>query len=198
MRPALLLVSRVLKEKPEFLNAILRIWDYKIVPPQRDTRPYKPEPLKTFDIIQCSPNDPAVLPEVQFLRPIGDKYVSALWKVLARNLRLHIHGNMTACGVTGSSFMDINDRKKTPYIFIVLNANMIFPLLVPGYSQSEKIMSSFYVASTILHELAVSLPSPQPSTPFPLPLSNYVVARFLHDGQDIHVPARRAASIGCP
>lgn len=158
MRPALLLSSRVLKEKPEFLNAILRIWDHKVIPPERDTRPQKTFKLKTFDTTPTDPNDPALYPATQFLRPIGDMYVAAVWRALASSVRFHIHGDMGPCGSTTCNVDKASaDSRVAPRVFIAINPNMVFPLLVSGYSKSEKIMASYFLASIILHEIAVSI-----------------------------------------
>ena len=109
MRPALLLVTRVLEEKPEFLNAIVRIWDYKTIPPSRDTRPNKKYPLSTFDIVPPPANDPDLWPQAQFLRPMGDKYVDAIWETLTRHLRLHLINNSGSCAITAQDFDTVAD-----------------------------------------------------------------------------------------
>ena len=170
MRPALLLVSKVLEEKPEFLNAIVRIWDFKTIPPSRDTRPNKQFPLSTFDIVPPPANHPDLWPEAQFLRPMGDKYVDAIWEILTRDMRLHVLNNTDSCGITHHDFNVVVDKTMLPNCFIVVNAKLIYPLLVPGYSSSEKVMTSYYLAATILHEIAVSLVvRALPSLTFPPP-----------------------------
>lgn len=156
MQPALLLATKVLNEKPDFLSAILRVWDHKIMPPTRDTRSFKAAPLKTFDTVPGTGNDAGIFPETQFLRRSADRYVDALWEVVARDLKMHIHAESDQCAVTNIMVDEINDRRKIPGLFVAINPNLVFPLLVGGYSSSEKTMASFYLAATILHELAVS------------------------------------------
>lgn len=46
-------------------------------------------------------------------------------------------------------------------IRIFLEAQSIWPLLIPEYTESEKASHHFFLAGTILHELAVCLCSPQ-------------------------------------
>ncbi|SPO01519.1 uncharacterized protein DNG_04192 [Cephalotrichum gorgonifer] len=99
--PALLLVSKVLKEKPEFLNAILRVWNHKRIPDKRDTRPTKGNPLKTFDTVPTRPDDPEVLPGLQFLRNTPTEFVDRLWDLVAQSMSLHILGNTGACAISG-------------------------------------------------------------------------------------------------
>lgn len=156
MQPALLLATKVLNEKPDFLSAILRVWDHKIMPPTRDTRPFKSAPLKTFDTVPGTGNEAGVFSETQFLRRSADRYVDALWEVVARDVKLHIHAESDQCAVTDLVVGEINDRRKIPGLFVAINPNLVFPLLVGAYSASERTMASFYLAATILHELAVS------------------------------------------
>lgn len=158
MQPALLFVTKVLDQKPEFLNAILRVWDHRIIPPTRDTRPFKAIPLKTFDTVPGTGNEIGLFPETQFLRRSADKYVDALWEMVARDLKLHIHAESDQCAATHIMVNEINNRRKIPGLFVAVNPDLVFPLLVEEYSSSEKTMASFSLAATILHELAVSLP----------------------------------------
>lgn len=58
---------------------------------------------------------------------------------------------------------------------IALSANMVWPLLVPQFSNSEKVSASFWIAGTLLHELCVCGYSP-PSPSFSAPLQSCVFA----------------------
>ena len=192
MEPALMLVTRVLKEKPEFLNGLLSIWDHKIVPPQRDNRPQCEKssyPLRTFDTVPTSESDPSVWPDTQFLRPIGEKFISAAWGLLAKELRFILHGGIGQLGATYTPRERFTDwENNPPTIDIVINAKLVFPLLVPGYSQSEKTMASFSLANTILHEIGVSIIALQPPTQA-VRASNSVTARVLLLCQDRPAPS---------
>lgn len=126
--------------------------------PERDTRLDKPYTLRTFDTVPADPNDPALLQTTQFLRPIGEKYVAAMWETIAKYLRLHIHGDMGPDAITTSNPNRVQDPGSDPKLYICFNPIAIFPLLVPGYSKSEKTIASYNFANTILHELAVSTP----------------------------------------
>lgn len=129
------------------------------MPQGRDNRPQKRGNLKTFDTVPADPNDPALLQTTQFLRPIGDKYVAGMWEAITSRLRLHIHGDSPACAMTVvNGIRAANDPNTEPRVFICLNPIIIFPLLVPEYSRSEKTMASYFVANAILHEIAVSTP----------------------------------------
>lgn len=167
MQPALLFSTKVLNEKPEYLNAILRVWDHKMIPPTRDTRPSKAAPLKAFDTVCGTGAEAGTFPETQFLRRSSEKYVEALWEVVARDIRLHVHAETDQCAVTSIMVDEINDRRKAPGLFVAVNPSLVFPLLVGEYSSSEKTMASFYLAVTILHELAVSCSIPRPRPRFP-------------------------------
>lgn len=52
---------------------------------------------------------------------------------------------------------------------IELSVSMVWPLLVPEFSNSEKVSHTFWFANTIVHELCVRGP-PCPHTLFSIPL----------------------------
>jgi hypothetical protein len=109
--------------------------------------------------------NPELYPSTAFLRH-NPKYamVQTAWTSLERNVAWGIRSaenigpdpgiqvpqeKQPAWGVT---------RNNGPAIRITIGAEAIFPLLVPGYSKSEKLMASFLVACIILHELGVRVP----------------------------------------
>jgi hypothetical protein len=156
IRPALLLVSKVLEGRPEYLNAVCRVWEHKRVPIARDPRTARNRPLLAFDTVPPASTDPGLFAELQFIRNFPETFVNAVWEVVARDVRWSILGNLHPCAITTNWPDQVNNLNARPLHYIILNADSIYPLVVSEYTSSERIISSFHLAAIMLHELAVS------------------------------------------
>ena len=156
MQPALQLVSQVLYQRPEYLNAALKVWDHKVLDDHLDPRTIKSFVLRKFDTKPVDDQDPNLYAEMAFLRePFYSGAVDTLWNYLENHLSWSIQGDPGCWALsTSQRWPEPNDEHGN--FNILLNADMVMPLLAPGYSSSEKTMASFAIASTMLHELAVS------------------------------------------
>lgn len=63
---------------------------------------------------------------------------------------------------TGTAWGRTSVTDESPVIVMTIGAEMVWPLLVPQYSSSEKMSASFAIAATILHELAVCIQDGHP------------------------------------
>lgn len=184
MQPALRLVSKVLDQKPAFLSAAVRVWDRKIVQPFRDKRPPSSSgnrmSLHTFDLLPPEPVGLNPYKELDFLRtPYYEDLVDAMWEFIEDNVQWCVQGDPGCWAITSTYIWPRPTHARINQV-ILINADILMPLLEPSYSESEKLSASFVLASTMLHELAVSystilffpfslLSPPAPRAPFPLP-----------------------------
>jgi len=166
LRPALLLVTKVLESRHPHFEALLdpfnRTVDQRQVHPRSSWAARNPK-VSTFSHKPLHDDD--VVAEAKVLSDLGIDGKALTEKVLGSCMMLglmsaHIDNGSAAdspsYGLTNLIGVDA-DGGMTEHTVISLNvaADYLWPLLVDGYSQSEKLAASFIVASTILHELAV-------------------------------------------
>ncbi|KAL2284815.1 hypothetical protein FJTKL_08644 [Diaporthe vaccinii] len=155
LQPALQLVSKVLLAEHPFWKAVLSIYHMRPVPVEKDGRTqlqkadptYKPYVSIWYDIDRDK-----MYPTARTLMDQKFDSTAATLEILTRLLKFSIarSDSRTSSASTRIGGFEPHNRS----IRIVLNANNIWPLLVPDYSVSEKISVSFFVAKLILHELA--------------------------------------------
>lgn len=112
-------------------------------------------------------------PEIRQLEALGFDWVHETMQVLLEKLTLDIgsawilQGESDAAdavdGVHEVDYMTYGntqcfDNGPDTKISMVIAGDIIWPLLSPHFSESEKMTCSFSIASTLIHELAVSHP----------------------------------------
>ncbi|KAK7421857.1 hypothetical protein QQZ08_009734 [Neonectria magnoliae] len=162
LQPALQLTSRLLRAKEPFIAAVQdpsnRFYVDKGLDPrsneEKSTCP-KFKFRRTVDM-----NDPDLLPSAREMRQIRDFDPKTFtYKVLDRVLELNIRGGhyhfSSDFALNGPSGVTMNyglGWADHP-IKISLAAELVWPLLVETYSASEKMMASFTIATTLVHEM---------------------------------------------
>ncbi|KAI1134770.1 hypothetical protein F5Y05DRAFT_416927 [Hypoxylon sp. FL0543] len=167
LQPALQLATKVLNGKPAILENLMDLRTRQPVPEELDQRPLgereaptltKIVPLEQIDMTRT-------YPEIRGLHELGFKWPDRTWQVLNKYLWLEIgscwispcpnadgkteeHEGFTY-GVTRADSSGGTER-----IVISLPAELIWPLMEPAFSQSEKMATSYLLATTLLHEFA--------------------------------------------
>lgn len=104
-------------------------------------------------------------PEQEKLADLGFNSIYWVCEILRRCLQWEINAKYDAIGgrstsdhqMAWTSILATDDDRNHPFkIIISLSADFIWPLLIDDYSQAEKAVCSFTLASTIVHELCVS------------------------------------------
>jgi hypothetical protein len=166
MQPMLRLASRILNTRPPFLEAVARIEDCFSVPPERDPRQGLQTSLKNVLTSPPTETDPfindRIFHETQFLRnnPRYPLYEVTM-QALQRNLRIGLVAN-TIIDVWAFQAVGAENIRT----WIIISADLIFPLLVPSYTKSEKMMASWILCATLLHEFSVRIDGPLASDTF--------------------------------
>ncbi|KAI1109597.1 hypothetical protein F5Y14DRAFT_22427 [Nemania sp. NC0429] len=168
LQPALRLSSMVLSQNPPIFEALMNMTTRQPIPERFDCRTenlknsptmYKYVLEKSIDMSKTHPT----------LRLLGEIYAydwrSNVLRVLSDALVLDLDWGFSLANQilderidedTHNSFgfgSTQHDRTKGK-IRIRLAAELVWPLLVPQYSASEKMTCSFLIATTLLHELA--------------------------------------------
>lgn len=174
LQPALLLATHVLNGNHPFWLSILNIFN-------RDEIDSSRNPLGTTGSMLVSVwehlKTPALPAEAKILRDAGFDFSRAVAELMLDRVELTIGSGyrgsiggrpQSSWGVT--QILNEGDAALST-IHIEICAEMIWPLLVPTFTQAEKACVSLMVASTILHELAVSCLLPNHGAacaPFPV------------------------------
>ncbi|KAI1653796.1 hypothetical protein F4813DRAFT_393379 [Daldinia decipiens] len=172
LQPALLLVSKMLlSDHPGIRDVMDLRTRYKIPDNLVEDR----DNPSTPNLVGYRPLEKTILdlenswPEMIQLNEMGYDFVQNVWRVLFYCLRFDIscawfepteandanavdgvkEAKTLIYGVTQAS-----GRGRDTIITIWIAAELIWPLLVPQYSQSEKLTASFIIASTLMHEFA--------------------------------------------
>jgi hypothetical protein len=162
LQPALQLVSRVLRSDHPNILALMDLRTRQMVPPEEDPRGQSActEYLTKYVLLH-EIDMSKTYPAIQELDSYGYDWHYHTLRMLDQNLRWCI----------GSAIIDRETGGKQGPIYgctrafeldtdhpiqVTLSAELIWPLLVPDYSSSERLVCSFLIASTLLHEYAVS------------------------------------------
>ncbi|KAI0015737.1 hypothetical protein F4780DRAFT_786044 [Xylariomycetidae sp. FL0641] len=167
LQPALRLLTTLINCDHPFLGALLNMNTRQKIDPSLDPRPEpKRSPLVKFVPERAIGTGETWAP-LEELRRLGYDWKAETLRVLRERLTLDINSVFVsptedpsapngvdiipdgAYGVT-SSLLAGPDTK----INIQIGAEMIWPLLCPEFSQSEKMATSFAIATTLLHEFA--------------------------------------------
>ncbi|KAJ0272929.1 hypothetical protein COL940_010158 [Colletotrichum noveboracense] len=158
--PALILASRMLfylEGHDPFWKALCDVWNRMPVPESRDNRPQDQKdrwPMFTFskhpDPLPPG-GQPFIPPEYyQLLDPI-ETTANVLndWLVLNVTSTFHTENEAEGQPLNGITFAEDDGTIRT-----CLGADDIYPLLVQGYTTDERLVFSFRVATTLVHEIA--------------------------------------------
>ncbi|KAF7542344.1 hypothetical protein G7Z17_g11649 [Cylindrodendrum hubeiense] len=162
MQPALQLASRLLGANDPFLSAIKDVTNRFRVDDNIDPRPKEEkEKLPRFTFRRfVDMNDPRLVPAAREMRQYPNFDASAMSKsALEKCVQLSIRSghyhfgtdfmDLAPSGLTMSQALEAPDEP----IKISISAELVWPLLEPNLSTSEKMMASFVLATTIVHEL---------------------------------------------
>ncbi|KAI2641330.1 hypothetical protein GGS21DRAFT_487683 [Xylaria nigripes] len=182
LEPALRLASMILDNNPPHLEAIYDMTTRQPIPLNEDGRKFPDTPTLTKYVRKESIDLDETYPALRQLKQVYNyDWKANVQTILHDTLTLEIDSGFEVQNPTPD---DNKERKfydpfgvsiygctstrvtekggiPTPTINITLSAEMIWPLLVPQYSRSEKIICSFVVASTLLHEFAHAVSSAQ-------------------------------------
>ncbi|KAK8080782.1 hypothetical protein PG997_008600 [Apiospora hydei] len=169
LQPALQLVTRVLQTNPMFWRSLKDLRTRRKIDARLDPR--GPDEQRTAFLQKFIPLDEIPQPGDRGYRRDFDRRYWALEELAAAGFDFAYHVdrlllNHLHIGICGG-FVDV-DGKPDSFVFgrtsisfagpdssiyVNISAELIWPLLVPLYSSSEKLSTSYIVATTILHEL---------------------------------------------
>ncbi|KAK7981507.1 hypothetical protein PG988_003745 [Apiospora saccharicola] len=169
LQPALQLVTRVLNTNPMFWRSLKDLRTRRKVDPKLDPRkvedqrtPYLQKMIRLDEI--KTPGEDGYdedyddrWPELDDLAEAGFDYCDHVDRLLANHLELgfgsgYLDDEGKPCSFTYGRTGVMNYGVDTK-IDIMIAAELLWPLLVPVYSSSEKLCASYMIATTILHEL---------------------------------------------
>ncbi|KAI0451364.1 hypothetical protein F5B21DRAFT_528031 [Xylaria acuta] len=180
LQPALRLVSMVLAKNPPHLEAIMNMNTRQPIPIEEDEDEDNERypPTLTKYVLEKDIDMSKTYPALRQLNEVHNyNWKANVLRVLERTLVLDIDSAYTLAEAHDLSTSTVDDshkhfcfgscgtyRKYGPapgvvppgevMIKIRLAADIIWPLLVPQYSKSEKMATSFTIATTLLHEFA--------------------------------------------
>ncbi|KAI1383738.1 uncharacterized protein F4822DRAFT_440000 [Hypoxylon trugodes] len=167
LQPALQMVTRVLNSEHPHIKALMDLRTRTKVDPARDGRinPKTTHITKYDDIDKIDLSD--TWNEILTLAAMGFDWPLHVNKVLEKCLTIDLgscfmepteeHGPDTVDGAKDAydmsyGFTYFTNAGPDSQILMSIGAELVWPLLMPQYSQSEKLSASFAIASTILHE----------------------------------------------
>lgn len=183
MQPALQLVTRVLNSNHPFWMAILNMMNRKPVNPSR--YPLHGHTNLSLVSIWEQLKNPHLHNEAKVLEDAGYDHCRAVALFLKDRLELGFASSYRKTPGMPTNFWGVthgNNQNDPSMVTIQIEiaAEMIWPLLVPSYTQAEKGSVSLMLASTLLHELAVSARPTRSSLIITVPLTTPDAARGQH------------------
>lgn len=159
------MASRILKTNPAVWEAVRDLRTRQKMDPKFDFRSEdekndsnvthltKMVPVEDIDITEC-------WEPVQRLDAKGFDFVGALDQLMSQNCylalgsgRIEPHDGEKSDWVYGSC--DMTEQGNDTRITITLSAELVWPLLIPDYSSSERLAACMMISGTIIHELMV-------------------------------------------
>ncbi|KAI0467666.1 hypothetical protein F4859DRAFT_525094 [Xylaria cf. heliscus] len=180
LQPALRLVSMVLDKNHPHLEAIINMNTRQPIPPNADDVGGNYPPTLTKYVLEEDIDMSKTYPAIRQLKEVHNyNWKANVLRVLERTLVLELDSGYTL-GMSHVITESVSDDTHTDFflgscathrrygppgvvppsdvlIKVRLAADVVWPLLVPQYSKSEKMACSFTVASTLLHEFAVCI-----------------------------------------
>ncbi|OTB03825.1 hypothetical protein M426DRAFT_12121 [Hypoxylon sp. CI-4A] len=169
LQPALQLVTRILDRSPPQLEAITDMKTRSAIDPAYDQRT-DPQSAYIYKYSLVGPDNlQNTSRDIRQLDHWGYDWTDAVGRVLDQTLVLDIFsGKMEPIPSDDKKAVDEAHEPDSPsygytrvettpgnfFIYMYIDADLIWPLLVPEISLSEKLVASFGIASTLLHEFA--------------------------------------------
>lgn len=173
LQPALQLVTRVLHTKPAFWQSIKDLRTRRKIDPNLDPRdeedqrtPFLQKIIRQDEIPE--PGDANYAADVDMRYSIledlanqGFDFVKHVDRLMQSKIELalgpaFLDDGKSTTFVYGRTSLNIDPNDKpASYINVSIAAELVWPLLIPIYSSSEKLCASYVIATTILHELMV-------------------------------------------
>ncbi|KAI1420202.1 hypothetical protein F5Y12DRAFT_719798 [Xylaria sp. FL1777] len=171
LQPALQLVSMILSKSPPHLEALCNLNTRQPVNPLQDGRKVKSTPTLTKYVLEKDIDMNLTYPAIRELKEVHNyDWKSNILRYLSRCLELDIESGYTLpytdlkpdteshrdepCDSFSVGSAGLYNEGSKHTIRIRLAAEIIWPLLVPQYSKSEKMACSFEIGITLLHEFA--------------------------------------------
>ncbi|KAI0114333.1 hypothetical protein GGR51DRAFT_577369 [Nemania sp. FL0031] len=166
LQPAMRLISKMFSKRPPVLEALMDLTTRQPIPPESDGRLNPDTPSLAMYVLPEDIDLSLTYPAIRQLKEVYNyDWRENVLRVLSDVLILDIDWGFALAYqadtedladdalnkfVYGSTWYDEDTRR----IRIRIAGDIIWPLLVPQYSKSEKMGCSFTIASTILHEFA--------------------------------------------
>lgn len=160
LQPALQIVTHVLNTNHPFWITVMDMFQREKISHRRN--PFGSSGPKLVSVWEYL-KKPAMPAEAQALQDAGFDLSRAAAEYMMERVEITIGsayrttGSGTVDQIWGATTMMNDTDAAMRTILIEICAESIWPLLVPTFTQAEKAAISFTVASTLLHELAVSL-----------------------------------------
>ncbi|KAI0164602.1 hypothetical protein GGR57DRAFT_514609 [Xylariaceae sp. FL1272] len=167
LQPALRLASKIFSSKHPHIEALFDMNTRQRVPYQRDPRTAPETASLAKYVLQEDIDMNLTWPQIRVLHEQHNyDWKTNVLNILRALLRIDIGSAYTQIGYSdpysngpkpttfhyGSTRVTLSDQRGS--ITLKLSADLIWPLLVDGYSKSEKSACSLLIANTLLHELA--------------------------------------------
>lgn len=171
LQPALQLVTRILNSRHPHYRDIMDANTRQLIPDEQDPRHGEEwgEELTVTHLTRMVKRDNIDMkkthPEIRKLHEMGYDWETNVRRLVDATLHFEI-GGCHFCAITGEysdemtygynyKYEDQEAMFPRSYNIISIAAEMIWPLLIPETSKSEKLVASFLIAAVILHELTV-------------------------------------------
>lgn len=142
----------------------MNVFNRRRVNLNRDRRPFEQTveaPAWSFSTAKVPPEELPAYAELlsKYIDPIA-----TTWNVILKHMIInidsvwHMEGDPGRTGSRIEGSMALSRVRGRPVLAMRINADIIYPLLVEGYSVSEQVECQFKFADKFLHELSVSSP----------------------------------------
>ncbi|KAI0005266.1 hypothetical protein F4779DRAFT_50597 [Xylariaceae sp. FL0662B] len=164
LQPALQLITRVLNSWHPALIAVMDLRTRQPVDSARDGRTNPETPFITKFVQQQDMDISKTYQQIRELNDLGYNWCDEVMRVLHRHFRLDLSAAHLGIGESTEGVPIESDNFSYGWTFrwgaeegttitSYVSVELIWPLLVPQYSQSEKMAASFQIATTLLHEI---------------------------------------------
>ncbi|KAJ8121173.1 hypothetical protein O1611_g10170 [Lasiodiplodia mahajangana] len=166
LKPAMRLLSKVFSKRPPVLEALMDMTTRQPLPPESDGRLSPDTPTLVKYVLQEDADLSLTYPAIRRLHEVHKyDWRGNVLRVLADILVLDIDWGFDLGRESGKENLADDSHAHFTYgstgyyskakrIRIRIAGELIWPLLVPQYSASEKLVCSFTIATVLLHEFA--------------------------------------------
>ncbi|KAI1451759.1 hypothetical protein F4805DRAFT_473192 [Annulohypoxylon moriforme] len=166
LQPALKLVTKILNSGHPMFNIMPDLTNRQYISRNRDNRSKRGTPyLWSFNDTRTE-NLFYAPPGVKELDDAGFDWVKEVWYIINNKLMIDISSGFLKVMETSDDDLKVRENQGFSYgmttslkagpdasLYICLSAELLWPLLVPSYSGSEKMVTSFQIAVSLIHEL---------------------------------------------